>query len=98
MSDRSGDRTDGTVDRAATSGDDATMSRRSYLTAAGAASTALGAGCLGGGGAGAGGSTTINIITWEEFEEMESNIEDTLDIDIEITPSTSSTEDRKSVV
>jgi spermidine/putrescine transport system substrate-binding protein len=92
MSDRSGDRTDGTVDRAATSGDAATMSRRSYLAAAGAASTALGAGCLGGGGAGAGGSTTINIITWEEFEEMESNIEDTLDIDIEITPSTSSTE------
>jgi len=40
-----------------------------------------------------GGTTTINIITWEEYAEMEENIESTLDgVDLNITPSTSSTE------
>jgi spermidine/putrescine transport system substrate-binding protein len=43
---------------------------------------------LGGGGD----SSTINVITWEEFEDMESNIEDTLDVELEITASTSSGE------
>ncbi|WP_152040903.1 ABC transporter substrate-binding protein [Salinigranum salinum] len=40
-----------------------------------------------------GGTTTINIITWEEYAEMQENIESTLDgVELNITPSTSSTE------
>ncbi len=47
-----------------------------------------------GGSAGdSGGTTTINIITWEEYAEMQENIESTLDgVELNITPSTSSTE------
>ncbi len=65
------------------------MRRREYLASAGAAGVAATAGCLGGGG---GDTPTINVITWEEFEEMEENIEDTLDVELEITASTSSSE------
>lgn len=65
------------------------LSRRQYLAATGA-TVALGtAGCTGGPG---GALPTINVITWEEFEDMEENIEDTLDVELEITPSTSSGE------
>lgn len=47
----------------------------------------------GGGSTGGGGTTTINIITWEEYAEMQENIESTLDgVELNITPSTSSTE------
>lgn len=66
------------------------VSRRAYLAGAGTAGLAATAGCLG--GMGGGGTTTINVITWEEFEEMRANIEDTLDIELNITPSTSSAE------
>ncbi len=46
-----------------------------------------------GGSTGGGGTTTINIITWEEYAEMQENIESTLDgVELNITPSTSSTE------
>jgi len=65
------------------------MRRRTYLASAGAAGLAAAAGCLGDGG---GDTPTINVITWEEFEEMEGNIEDTLDVELEITASTSSSE------
>ena len=61
--------------------------RRSYLAAVGASGAALTAGC-----ASTGGTTTINVITWEEFTEMEENIEETLDVELEITTSTSSSE------
>ena len=65
------------------------IDRRSYLASIGAAGTVATAGCLGSIG---GGSTTINIITWEEFEAMQENIEDTLDVELDITTSTSSSE------
>ena len=65
------------------------IDRRSYLASIGAAGTVATAGCLGSIG---GGSTTINIITWEEFEAMQENIEDTLDVKLDITTSTSSSE------
>jgi len=46
-----------------------------------------------GGTMGGDGTTTINIITWEEYAEMQENIESTLDgVELNITPSTSSTE------
>jgi len=65
------------------------IDRRSYLASIGAAGTVATAGCLGSIG---GGSATINIITWEEFEAMQENIEDTLDVKLDITTSTSSSE------
>lgn len=64
--------------------------RRTYLASAGAAGLAASAGCLG--GTFGGGPTTINIITWEEFEAMQGNVEDTLDVELNITTSTSSSE------
>jgi spermidine/putrescine transport system substrate-binding protein len=66
------------------------FSRRTYLSAAGSATIAGLAGCAG--SAGGGSTPTINIITWEEYQEMEENIEETLDVNIEITPSSSSSE------
>ena len=77
------------------------VSRRQYIAGAGAAGVAAFAGCSGGDGGdgsdggsmGGGGTTTINIITWEEYAEMQENIESTLDgVELNITPSTSSTE------
>ena len=79
------------------------VSRRQYIAGAGAAGVTAFAGCSGGGGDGSDGSdggsmggdgtTTINIITWEEYAEMQENIESTLDgVELNITPSTSSTE------
>ncbi|TKX55246.1 extracellular solute-binding protein [Halorubrum sp. SP3] len=84
------------------------VSRRQYIAGAGAAGAVALAGCSGGGGGGSGGgggngsnggsmggngTTTINIITWEEYAEMQENIESTLDgVELNITPSTSSTE------
>ena len=67
------------------------VSRRRYLTAAGATGIAATAGCSGIGG---GGTPTINVITWNDFAQdpvMES-VEENLDVDVEITTSTSSTE------
>ncbi|ESS05464.1 MAG: spermidine/putrescine-binding periplasmic protein [uncultured archaeon A07HB70] len=47
----------------------------------------------GGSSGDSGGTTTINVITWEEYAEMQENIESTLDgVELNITPSTSSTE------
>ncbi|PSQ13842.1 spermidine/putrescine ABC transporter substrate-binding protein [Halobacteriales archaeon QS_8_69_73] len=63
------------------------IDRRTYLAGAGAAGLAAAAGCTGNGG---GGGTTINILTWEEFREMEENIEETLDVSINIEASASS--------
>ncbi|WP_254766071.1 ABC transporter substrate-binding protein [Salinilacihabitans rarus] len=91
MSDRDTGSADENVERSETTGSSRTVNRRSYLAATGATSIAATAGCISNVIDG-GGRATINIITWEEFEEMEENIEDTLDVDIEITPSTSSTE------
>jgi spermidine/putrescine transport system substrate-binding protein len=77
------------------------VSRRGYIAGAGAAGVAALAGCSGGAGGngsdggsmGGDGTTTINIITWEEYAEMQENIESTLDgVELNITPSTSSTE------
>jgi spermidine/putrescine transport system substrate-binding protein len=68
------------------------MRRRSYLATAGATGLAATAGCLGGIGGGGGGTPTINIITWEEFTELKGNIEETLDVQLDITTSTSSSE------
>jgi|GEM_PF-713518 spermidine/putrescine transport system substrate-binding protein len=68
-----------------------TVSRRSYIAGAGAATVAVTAGCMGGGG---GGTPTINIITWNDFAKdavMES-VEENVDAEVEITTSTSSTE------
>jgi spermidine/putrescine transport system substrate-binding protein len=83
------------------------IGRRAYLAGVGAAGATALAGCSGSGGSGGsgesgssggstggtGGTTTINIITWEEYAEMQENIESTLDgVELNITPSTSSTE------
>ena len=62
------------------------IDRRTYLAGAGAVGLAAAAGCTGNGG----GGTTINILTWEEFREMEENIEETLDVSINIEASASS--------
>ena len=62
------------------------IDRRTYLAGAGAVGLAAAAGCTGDGG----GGTTINILTWEEFREMEENIEETLDVSINIEASASS--------
>ena len=69
--------------------DERGVSRRAYLAGAGAAGVAATAGCLGGSG---GGTPTINIITWEEFTELKGPIEETLDVQLDITTSTSSSE------
>jgi spermidine/putrescine transport system substrate-binding protein len=66
------------------------IGRRRYLASIGAAGAAATAGCLG--SIGGSGGSTINIITWEEFEAMQENVEDTLDVELDITTSTSSSE------
>ncbi|PSQ60542.1 spermidine/putrescine ABC transporter substrate-binding protein [Halobacteriales archaeon SW_7_71_33] len=66
------------------------VSRRSYIAAVGASATAFAAaGCAGGGG-----TDTINVITWNDFaqDSVVNSVEDNLDVDVEITASTSSTE------
>jgi len=66
------------------------VSRRTYLAGAGAAGLTATAGCLGG----LGGGSTINIITWNDFakEPVVNSVEENLDIDLEVTTTTSSTE------
>ena len=67
------------------------VNRRTYLRTAGATGAALAtAGCLG--GLGGGGTPTINILTWEEYgdDKIQSRIEDTVGVNLEITKSTSS--------
>ncbi|GAB3311295.1 extracellular solute-binding protein [Haloplanus rallus] len=64
--------------------------RRSFLATAGAAATAAAAGCIGGG---SGSSTpTINVITWEHYarDDVVAAVENSLDVELEITRSTSS--------
>jgi spermidine/putrescine transport system substrate-binding protein len=62
-------------------------SRRSMLKAVGASGTAgLLSGCL---GMGSGSGSTINILTWEEYGDVTDGIADDLDIDIQVTSSTS---------
>ena len=78
------DNTDSSGDRTGTRG--RSVDRRTYLASAGAAGLAATVGCLGS----LGGGTTITVLTWEDFEDMMSNIEDTLDIEIEMEASTSS--------
>ncbi len=65
------------------------IDRRTYLAGAGAVGLTATAGCLGGGG-----GTTINIITWNDFAQdpVVNSVEDALDVTVDITPSTSSTE------
>jgi spermidine/putrescine transport system substrate-binding protein len=73
---------------------DGRIDRRDFIRAAGAAGVAAAtAGCTGavGGGAGGGGSTpTLNILTWEEYADLKSDIEERLDVNVEFTKSTSS--------
>ncbi|MFB6072928.1 MAG: PotD/PotF family extracellular solute-binding protein [Halobacterium sp.] len=66
-------------------------SRRTFLKAGGIAGLTGLTGCLGIGGGG-GGSNTINILTWEEYAQLEGAIEDALDVDVQFTKSTSSSE------
>ena len=71
------------------------IDRRTYLPGAGAAGFAATAGCVGGSGNGGGdGETTINIITWNDFAQdpVVESVEENLDINLEVTTSTSSTE------
>ncbi|PSQ19044.1 spermidine/putrescine ABC transporter substrate-binding protein [Halobacteriales archaeon QS_8_69_26] len=65
------------------------ISRRSYLAAVGASTTAFAAGCTGDGG-----TDTINVITWNDFAQdpVVNSVEENLDVNVEITTSTSSTE------
>jgi len=70
-----------------TNGSRIANSRRSMLKALGAASTAgLLSGCI---GIGSNSASTINILTWEEYGEITDGIAEDLDIDIEVTSSTS---------
>jgi spermidine/putrescine transport system substrate-binding protein len=64
--------------------------RRQFLktTAAGAAAVGL-AGCLGGLGGGGGGTPTINVLTWEEYRDLNGMIEERLDVNMSVTSSTS---------
>jgi len=66
------------------------VSRRSYIAGAGAATVAATAGCIGGGG----GGTTINIITWNDYgqDAVLETVEENVDAEVDITSSTSSTE------
>jgi spermidine/putrescine transport system substrate-binding protein len=85
-----------TIDaRAAT--EDGASTRRTFLKVAGATgATGLLSGCIlggqGGGGGSGGGTPTLNILTWEEYgaKDLVKPIEDQLDVNIEITKSTSS--------
>lgn len=63
--------------------------RRAYLTGIATAGLAATAGCMGGT---TGGSTTINVLTWEEYADpdIKGRIEDSLGVTLEITKSTSS--------
>ena len=64
--------------------------RRTFLKATGVAGTAgLTAGCIGGFGGG-GGTTTLNILTWEEYADLKDEIEKRLDVEVKFTKSTSS--------
>ncbi len=67
------------------------VSRRAYLASAGAATMFASAGCAGNGG---GGTPTINVITWNDFaqDSVVNSVEENLDVNVEITTSTSSTE------
>jgi spermidine/putrescine transport system substrate-binding protein len=85
---QNGNRTGSSVDTGDGRGRGRRIDRRTYLAGAGAVGLAAAAGCIGNGGGG--GGTTINILTWEEFGEMEENIEETLDVSINIEASTSS--------
>lgn len=80
-------KTDESVERAQTESSQAWGTRRSMLKTVGAAGTVgvLG-GCLGLGG---GGTTTLNVLTWEEYGEITEGIEEKLDVNIEVTSSTS---------
>ncbi|NEU58504.1 PotD/PotF family extracellular solute-binding protein [Halorussus sp. MSC15.2] len=65
--------------------------RRTFLKATGAAGAlGLTAGCVGGFGGGSGGTTTINILTWEEYADLKKDIESRLDVEVKFTKSTSS--------
>jgi spermidine/putrescine transport system substrate-binding protein len=66
------------------------IDRRSYLASASAVGLAAAAGCTGG----SGGSTTINIITWNDYakEPVVEAVESNVDATVEVTSSTSSTE------
>ena len=74
-------------------GSSLTTDRRTYLAGTGAAGLAATAGCTGIMGSG-GGETTVNIITWNDFTlgPTTESIEDSLGINLEVTPSKSSTE------
>ncbi|WP_135853341.1 ABC transporter substrate-binding protein [Halorussus salinus] len=64
--------------------------RRTFLKATGAAGTVgLTAGCIGSFGGGSG-TPTINILTWEEYADLKSDIESRLDVNVKFTKSTSS--------
>jgi spermidine/putrescine transport system substrate-binding protein len=63
--------------------------RRSFLKTAGAGGAlALTAGCAGGIGGG-GGTPTINVLTWEEYKDLNDMIEERLDVQMSVTSSTS---------
>ena len=64
--------------------------RRTFLKGAGAASAASVTGLSGCLGSLGGGTATINIYTWEEYEDFKSDIEDKLDVEIKYTVGTSS--------
>jgi spermidine/putrescine transport system substrate-binding protein len=68
------------------------VSRRGYLASVSGTGLAVTAGCIGGPSGGSGGTTTINIITWEEFTQLKEDIENKLDVSLSITTSTSSSE------
>ena len=75
-----------------TSGDSTDGSRRSFLKAAGAAGaagiTGL-SGCTGGIGGG-GGTATLQILAWDDFALFKDGIEESLDVNLEVTKSNSS--------
>jgi len=66
------------------------VDRRTYLATAGAAGLTTTAGCLGGLTGGSGGGP-LNIIVWNDYTEVESQLEEAVGRDIEMTAMTSST-------
>jgi spermidine/putrescine transport system substrate-binding protein len=73
---------------------DRTVDRRTYLAATGAAGLAATAGCVGsiGGGSGSGGGDgPLNIIVWNDYTEVQDQLEEAVGRPINMTAMTSST-------
>lgn len=71
--------------------DETSIKRRSYLTAAGAAGVTAMAGCAGSVPGSGGGGGPLNIIVWNDYTEVQDQLEEAVGRTVEMTAMTSST-------